>query len=162
MRANRNAYRTIMFASAIAVAAWSQTALGQTVVSAGPVAVDGDASVNNINLGDKIRSYQFAVSKSQMASVNGNVSGTAMSSRELGVQTFCGLSYVYVAGEDNSSTDTGECVVARDTTSGKWTLTALAGGKTDLVKCIAYCMSLPMEAASTQDQMSAPHRVRRQ
>lgn len=162
MYAHRNVHLATLVASAIAVAAWTQSGWGQAIVSPGPLAVDGDASANNFNLGDKIRSDQFSVIKSQMASVNGNVSGTVFTSKDLGAQTFCGLSYVYIAGEDNSSTDTGECVVTRDTTSGKWTLTALAGGKTDKVSCVAYCMSLPMEAASSQDRMPAARRTRRQ
>lgn len=155
MYANRNACRAVLIASAVAAAAFSQVAWGQTIVVPGPLAIDGDATANNLNLAGKIRSSQFTVTQSSQVVAPGSSSTT-----DLGAQTFCALSQVYIAGEDNHSSDTGACDVSLNTTTNKWTLSATLGGETNQVKCTAYCMSLPITTASGQDEMPRARRVR--
>lgn len=153
MRTNHSAYRAALLASAVIAAVWSLPAQSQTIVVPGPLAVEGDVTANNVNLSGKIRSNQFTVTQSSQVIAPGTTSA------DLGAQTFCALSQVYIAGEDNHSSDTGACDVSLNTTTSKWTLTATLGGETNQVKCTAYCMSLPITTASGQDDMPMPRRI---
>lgn len=114
----------------------------------GNLSVDGNGSVNqDLNVGDdltihdKLKLNQFSVSISSDLTAEGNV-GSNKSKQEsstLGTQTFCALSKVNIAGEDDSSDDFGECSVT-GTLNGTWTLYATAGHKTDSVTCAAVCL----------------------
>lgn len=112
----------------------------------GEISADGDINANaNVNLnGDNsvITSSDFSISQTYTAEKSGNVSGTASHTVELGYFDFCALTEVYIAGQDDKSTDIGECKVYPNTSSF-WHLEARVGGNTDKVECSAICLKLP-------------------
>lgn len=126
----------------------------------GRVTIDGNATVNDnltvdgdLTVDGAIDTPYFQIGFSEVASVDGNVSGggTATDSETVDSADFCALSYVYIAGEDKGSSDIGACQVTRSSSNAlSWTVTATVGNDTDLVECQMVCLELPFVADSTQ------------